>query len=199
MAWFRSPCIAILIVWLLGVSALPATAATNSVFGGFGGINNGTISGGDGTGTARITINSASFALVKQARDLTGTVLADGTNVSAGQEIYFVLFVDNPTAGPALDLRLTDVIDDLGFTYSDNSMETSLSPSGASDAAIWAATWTSLTDVVGAPDDTGSCLDTNATPGRDLLTIGAEPAQANQQLDIPAGSLRAIRFRVRVN
>ena len=199
MAWFRSPCIAILIVWLLGVSALPATAATNSVLGGFGGINNGTISGGDGTGTARITINSTTFALVKQARDLTGTVLADGTNVSAGQDIYFLLFVDNSTAGPALDLRLTDVIDDIGFTYYDNSLETSLSTTGASDAAIWGAAWSLLTDAVGAPDDTGSCLDTNATPGRDPLTIGAEPAQTNQQLDIPAGSLRAIRFRVRVN
>lgn len=199
MAWFRSPCIAIALLWLLGVGALPASAATNSVLGGFGGINNGTLSGGDGTGTARITINTATLALVKQARDLSGTVLTDGTDVAAGQEIYFVLFVDNPTAGPALDVRLTDVIDDVGFTYISNSIETSLSATGADDTTIWSATWTSLTDGVGAPDDAASCLDTNATPGHDLLTIGAEPAQANQQLDIPAGSLRAIRFRVRVN
>lgn len=199
MAWFRSSCIAILIVWLLGVSALSAHAATNSVLGGFGGINNGTISGGDGTGTARIVINSANLALVKQARDLTGTVLADGTNVSAGQELYFLLFVDNPTAGPTLDLRLTDAINDTEFSYVDNSIETSLSPSGASDTAIWTSTWTPLTDAVGLPDDTGSCQNTNATPGRDLLTVGAEPSQTNQQLDIPTGSLRAIRFRLRVN
>jgi len=199
MTRFRSPGIAILALWLLGVSALPLQAATNAVLGGFGGINNGTLSGGDGTGTARITINSASLALVKQARDLTGTVLADGTDVTAGQEIYFLLFVDNPTAGAALDVRLVDVIDDVGFTYLDNSLETALLPSGASDAAIWSGTWTALTDAVGAPDDIASCQDTNATPGRDLLTVGADPAQSNQQLDIPAGSLRAIRFRVRVN
>jgi hypothetical protein len=191
--------IAILVIALLGAGQLNAQAAVNAVLGGIGGINNGTLIGGDGTGNARIEINAVNLALVKQARDLTGTILADGTNVSAGQEIYFLLFVDNPTAGPALDLRLTDVIDDIGFTYLDNSIETSLSPTGASDAAIWSAAWTPLTDAIGAPDDTASCQDTNATPGRDLLTIGAEPAQINQQLDIPAGSLRAIRFRVRVN
>ena len=184
---------------LLGAVQLDAQAAVNAVLGGIGGINNGTLTGGDGTGNARIEINAVDLSLVKQARDISGTVLADGTNVSAGQDIYFLLFVDNPTAGPALDLRLTDVIDDLGFTYFDNSLETSLSPSGSNDTDIWNVIWTPLTDTVGAPDDGGSCLDTNATPGRDLLTIGAEPAQTNQQIDIPAGSLRAIRFRVRVN
>lgn len=199
MARLRSPGIAILMVWLLGVCALPLHAATNAVLGGFGGINNGTISGGDGTGTARITINSASLALVKQARDLSGTVLADGTDVSAGQEIYFLLFVDNPTSGAALDVRLVDAIDDTGFTYIDNSLATALLPSGANDAAIWSGGWTPLSDAVGLPDDIASCLDSNAIPGRDLLTVGADPTQTNQQLDIAAGTLRAIRFRVRVN
>ena len=55
------------------VSALFASAniyaATNSATGGFGGINNGTLVGGDGTGRARIEINSVQLALVKEARN----------------------------------------------------------------------------------------------------------------------------------
>jgi len=53
-----------------------------------------------------VEVNSVQLALVKQARDLAGAVLATGANVTPGQTIYFVLFVDNVTAVPANDIRL---------------------------------------------------------------------------------------------
>lgn len=199
MAWFRRPFIAIFLIWLLGIGPLQAHAATNSVLGGIGGINNGTLLYGDGTGEAQITINSVDLALIKQARDLTGIVLPDGTVVSPGQTIYFVLYVDNNTSYQAGDFRLTDLLNETEFTYIPDSLETAVVPTGSSDAAIWGAAWNPLTDVTGGPDDIASITDSGGPAGKDKISIGAVTGQVNQQLYIPASTLRAVRFRVTVN
>jgi uncharacterized repeat protein (TIGR01451 family) len=171
----------------------------NAVTGGIGGINNGTLSGGDGTGTAQITLNVTGLALVKQARDLAGNVLADNADVVPGQEIYFVLIVDNPTPFAALDLRLTDQLNETEFTYLPDSVEMAVVPAGSDAAAVWAGTWSPVSDILGGPDDGGSILDTGGPAGLDRLTIGSVPGQANQTVDIPGSSMMAVRFRVRVN
>jgi len=146
-----------------------------------------------------LSLNATTLGLVKQARDLAGTVLPDGGDVSPGQEIYFVLFVDNPTSVPAADLRITDLLDESQFAYVDDSLEQTVVATGSDDATIWAGAWTTLTDVVGGPDDGASSTDSGGPAGRDRITVGAEPAQANLPVDVPALSIRAIRFRVTVN
>jgi uncharacterized repeat protein (TIGR01451 family) len=146
-----------------------------------------------------VTVNSVQLSLVKQARDLAGAVLASGANVAPGQTIYFVLYVDNTTSYTANDIRLTDQLDESAFTYQVNSIETAVVPTGSSDAAIWAGAWSPLSDIRGAPDDLASITDTGGTAGPDRLTVGAVAVQANQALDIPGNTLRAIRFRVTVN
>jgi hypothetical protein len=190
--------IAVILAFLLGVGPPAVQAATNRVLGGIGGINNGTITGGDGTGASAITITSTNLALTKQARDLSGNVLADGADVTSTNEIYFVLYVDNPTDAPAVDIQIRDQINEFQFTYITGSLATTNVPSGSSDAAIWLGPWTTLND---AQDiDVGAALDTAPVDGnRDLITIGAEPSQPNPQLGIPAGTLQAVRFRARVN
>jgi len=149
--------------------------------------------------SATITVNSVQLALVKQARDLAGTVLAAGANVAPGQAIYFVLYIDNPTGVPAGDIQITDQLNETEFTYVVNSIETTAVPTGSNDAAIWAGAWSPVTQDVGAPDDIASITDTGGPAGRDRLTVGAVAAQANQQLSISGNTLRAIRFRVTVN
>ena len=185
------------------VSALFASAsiyaATNSATGGFGGINNGTLVGGDGTGRARIEINSVQLALVKEARDLAGTVLAANADVNPGQEIYFVLYVDNITDFTAYRLSIQDAIDETQFTVVADSLESTSVASGADAATRWAGAWTPLTDALGGPDDEASILDTGGPAGPDLLTVGDVPGQANLFLQIPARTQWAIRFRVRVD
>jgi len=176
-----------------------ARGATNVATGGIGGVDNGTLLGGDGSGTARFTIDTVALSLVKQARDVGGVVLPDGSDVYPGQEIWFVLHAENPTAFPADDVRLTDDLDESQFTYVAGSMEETLVPSGSDDATIWAGPWSPLSDQLGAPDDAASFTDTGGPAAPDRLTVGAEPGQVNQQVTLPAGSLRAIRFRVRVN
>jgi len=189
----------ILAGWLLAGAPPPARAATNAALAGIGGVSNGTILNGDGTGAARITINSVPLALVKQARDASGAVLPDGGAVSPTQEIWFILHVDNPTAHAASDIRITDPLDETQFTYVPGSLEETTVPSGSSDAAIWAGTWSPLTDAPGGPDDAASAVDTGGPPGPDRVTAGAVPGQPNAPFVIPGGSLRAIRFRVTVN
>lgn len=185
------------------ISALFASAslyaATNSATGGMGGLNNGTFIGGDGTGTAQIEINSVQLALVKEARDLAGTVLAENADVNPGQEIYFVLYIDNITDVAAYRLTIQDAIDETQFTVVADSLETTSVVSGADAATRWAGFWTPLTDALGGPDDEASILDTGGPTGPDLLTVGDVPGQANLFLQIPAQTQWAIRFRVRVN
>lgn len=174
-------------------------AATNAVTGGIGGLNNGTLVGGDGTGPARININSVRLVLVKEARDLSGTVLPANADVNPGQEIYFVLHVDNITDVAAYRLTIEDAIDETQFTYVADSLETTSVASGADAATRWAGLWTPLTDALGAPDDEASVQDTGGSAGGDRLTVGDVAGQANQILQVPAQTQWAIRFRVRVN
>ena len=183
---------------LLAIPAL-LNAETNSVLGGLGGLNNGTLVGGDGTGSGQFTINIVDLALVKQARDPSGTVLPGGSNVLAGQQIYFVLYVDNATVASADDIRLDDQLDESQFTYIPNTLEVAVLPSGSNDAQIWTGLWSTVSDALGVPDDTGSILDTGGPPGPDHLTVGATVGQANQNAAVSAGSMMAVRFMVRVN
>jgi hypothetical protein len=175
-----------------------AQAATNVARGGLGGVDNGTLADGGGTGQARITLDVVDLALRKEARDTTGTVLPDDAPVTRDQEITFLLIVDNPTDAAADDLRLTDPLDDTQFDYVAGSLEWTVVPSGATDAQIWSGNWTSLTDAPGAPDDAACAVDTGGLPGVDRITVGAVPTQLNLPASAPAHSLWAVRFRVRV-
>ncbi len=181
------------------LSSAATHAETNSATAGIGGLNNGTIANGDGTGAARIEINSVQLALVKEARDLPGNVLADNGDVNPGQEIYFVLYVDNISDVSAYRLTIQDAIDENQFTYVADSLETTVVASGADAANRWAGAWTPLTDALGGPDDVASILDTGGPAGPDRLTVGDVAGQANLALQIPAQTQWAIRFRVRVN
>jgi len=174
-------------------------ADTNSATGGIGGLNNGTLIGGDGTGPAQFEINSVQLALVKEARDLAGSVLAAGADVVGNQEIYFVLYVENITDFTAYRLTIEDAIDETQFTYVANSLEATTVVSGSDAIARWAGIWTPLSDALGAPDDEASVLDSGAPAGLDRLTVGEVAGQVNQPLAIPAQTQWAIRFRVTVN
>ena len=199
MRFFNAFCLLALLAALLAWGPDPVRAATNSVQAGIGGVNNATLNNGDGTGGAQITINSVGLALVKQARDPDGTVIPNGADVTSGRVLYFVLFVDNPAHYPAGDVRITDLLNEAEFTYIPGSLETAVVATGASSAAVWTGPWTPLSDDPGAPDDIASITDSGGPSGRDRLTIGAVAGQANRTLNIPAASLQAIRFRVRVN
>ena len=199
MSWRRASGVATLLAWALLGCPPSAWGAENAALGGIGGINNGTLLGGDGTGQARIVLFSVDLALMKQARDPSGTVLPDMAPVSPGQRIYFLLRVDNPTVALASDLRVTDPLDESRFTYIPGTLEQTLVPSGSDDAAIWAGAWTPLTDLAGAPDDVASATNTGGPPGPDRITAGAVAGQANSRLDVPAGTLWALRFQARVN
>lgn len=201
MQWTRQiiSCLVVLLIGLLTVVPRPVFAEVNMARGGIGGVDNGTLTGGDGSGNAQITINIVDLGLVKQARDLSGIVLPNGSDVMAGKQIYFVLYVDNHTQAPVDDLRLFDSLNESEFTYIPNSLEIVIVPSGSDDSQIWAGSWEPQTDSLGPPDDMASISDTGEPTGGDRVTIGATPGQINQITNIPAESTLAIRFRVGVN
>lgn len=174
------------------ICPMPALAATNTATDA---------GGGDITllPSGPVTVTSVQPLLVKEARDLTGAIIPNGSNVSSGQTIYFVIYIDNTTSVSASNFRITDLINEAEFTYIPDSMELATVVTGSSGAAIWGGLWTSLSDIVGVPDDVASITDSGGPAGLDKVTIGAVPGQANQILTVPALSLRAIRFRVTVN
>jgi hypothetical protein len=184
---------------VLGVGPPCAHAAVNSARGGIGGIDNGTLQGGDGTGSAQVALNVVDLALVKQARDLAGQVLPQGALIAGGSEVWFLLYVDNPTQYPVDSLQVTDALDEAAFTYVPGTIAIATVSSGSSDAATWAAAWSAQTDDPGAPDDVASIVDTGGPPGRDRLTLGAVPGQVNRPARIPPLTRLAVRFRARVN
>jgi uncharacterized repeat protein (TIGR01451 family) len=191
-AFVRGLALGAVIVGLLLGYPLAALSATNTVIDPGGG-------GVSLVASGPVTVNSVQLALVKQARDLAGAVLPTGSDVTPGQTIYFVLYVDNTTASPANDIQITDQLDESAFTYLTNSIETTVVPTGSNNAAIWAGAWSSLSDVRGAPDDLASITDSGGPVGLDRLTVGAVAVQANQTLNVSGNTLRAIRFRVTVN
>lgn len=196
--WLKKAGLIALVCWTLAAQASQAIAVTNSVTAGIVGINNGTLAGGDGTGSGQINLNIANLALVLQARDLSGGLLPNGANVASGQQIYFVLYIDNNTAVQADNIRIEDLLNEAQFAYVAGSIETTMVATGSSDAAIWAGTWTPLSDPLGGPDDLASWGDTNSNGFADRFTAGDAAGQANQPLSIPANTIRAFRFRVTV-
>ena len=192
-----------LIVALAGLLPLinppPAVAAENAAIGGIGGIDNGTLLGGDGTGSARISLFSTDLALIKQARNPDGTVLPDGAPVFSGRELYFVLAVENPTDVPAEDVRISDQLDETQFTYIYCTLEQTVLAGTMTDSALWNSLWIAQTDAAGPPDDGTSVMNTTGPPGMDRVSVGADATQPNRLVSIPPRSTVAIRFKVGVN
>ena len=79
------------------------------------------------------------------------------------------------------------------------SLEAAVVPSGSDPGTIWSGSWNPLTDALGGPDDFASVVDTGGPPGPNRIAIGSVNGQINQVADVPANSILAIRFRVRVN
>lgn len=190
-------CLVLLAFVLLTVS--PAAAVTNRAVGGIGGLNNDTLRGGDGTGSAQFTLNVVDLALVKQARSLDGVVLSGGADVDAGQELCFVLYVANPSPVVGSEIEIVDNLDADAFTYLWNSLEQAIVPHDATDEDLWVAEWTPLTDLVSASGDIASVRNPGGDSPRLQITIGTTDEVANQPATVPAGSILAVRFRVRVN
>jgi len=187
-----------ILAWGMATCA-PAMGATNVATGTIGDGTGVVLQGGDGTGTATFTLESTRLALRKQARLIDGTVLADGADVLPGQEIWFVLWVDNTTDFPASNLTIVDQLNEAQFQYVPDSIETATVASGADDAALWSGVWAPLSDASGAGEDEASIADSAAPAGADRLTAGSVSGQPNAAITVAPQSVIAIRFRVTVN
>lgn len=195
-----SSCAAFVLIALWPICAQPAAAVTNTVVGGIGGLDNGTLLGGDGTGSARVSLNVVDLALVKEARTTRGVPLVSDADVFSEQEIYFVLYVKNPCPQVGSEIQIRDPLDVEAFTFIPNTLQIAIVPIDTTLDACWAIPWQALTDEAGgAQDDEASIGELDPETRRRLITVGATPEQPNRKAYVPPGSLMAVRFRVRVN
>lgn len=166
--------------------------------GGIGGLDNGTLLGGDGTGRARFTLHVVDLALSKEARTTRGALLAPEAEVASDQEICFVLYVKNPCQAGS-EIRIRDPLDTAAFTYIPNSLEFVIVDDDTTPTGVWSSSWRRLTDRAGPRDDIASAGEADPQTGTQLISVGAIEEQPNRPAQVPAASILAIRFRVRVN
>lgn len=149
--------------------------------------------------TAQAVSNLTSVALVlpieKEIRDTTGKPLPNGSVLVKGMTIWYVLYVWNRTSTQALnDLRLSDVLPP-GVSYAGvmDLYNGSLTGDPAA-SAVWttAASWSGLpwTSLNAAVDSDAASL-TGST-----LTLGSP---GNAGVNVSAGNVLAIRFKVQIN
>lgn len=158
--------------------------------------------------------------LVKQVWDTTGTtclasIPSDGAcsggatavAIPAGSSVYFFIYVRNPMAVSATDVRFQDLLDDTAFTYQTGSLQRTLNdgtagqPSAAaSAAAIFAAATTAQTDTFDGDIQIDEFAGINTAVSPDNLTVGGSGGVGqNDTLNVPANKSFAIRFRAMGN
>lgn len=196
-----------LIIYLLAcVFMLSSTAyaadviVTNSVLGGLEGINNDTLEGGDGAGSALVRLRVIFLSLNKQAHSLEGATekmaidpLPTDAKIVTGQRVYFTLHVDNPTVADLYKLTMQDKLDESAFEYVEGSMQMAITDVGVVPKEEDFKT--NLTD--NTDSDVASFSETSGSPkGKDLFTLGEIPNQKNALVSVQPGKRLTVRFKV---
>lgn len=156
------------------------------------------------TDSGTLTITSTKLTVMKKAfvDDNTGTEIASGSSVVKGTIVKYMVYIDNSTNAQATDVRFVDLMDEVALTYQANSLRwnNNVTNTAAPVATIFtdtnAGASLALTDAI-SNGDVGSA-DTTQTPN-DRITFGAVIAQANAQLNIPAGKIVSFMYRARIN
>jgi hypothetical protein len=208
----RSTQTIIIVIGFLLATCFSALAADNTAVDG--GSPNFTL-----TDSNTVSVTAAAISIVKEARDLSGNILGASTTVPAGSNIYFVLYVDNPTNAVLSDLRMIDAIvtGAGGFTVNNTSFEilntvaspgiqmTAANITAWSTAGTGAGTWNGLTWNALTAAQGDDQLDWNLTAANQV-TVGNVGASGNTALDVavsgsPASEpyRAAVRFVVTVN
>jgi hypothetical protein len=136
------------------------------------------------------------LGIVKRAFLPGGTPITTGTAIPRGTDVEFVLYVNNPGA-LANDVSMSDLLLP-GFAYIGGSLRYSATtpncpPSGCSpaeEAAIYSSIATGTAGTEGVDGDVVSF-------GASTVRIGNQDVP-NAQLNVPAGRVWALRFRVRM-
>lgn len=173
----------------------------NKVTGGLEGVNNDTLDGGDGTGSALVKLKVIQLQLHKRSHSVTSEGKMDAkplpmeAKVVLGQLIYFTLYIDNLTDAELFDANMVDQLDEAAFVYVANSLELAVTeaktPAKEDDFKV------RITE--DRDEDPGFMSDTPGSPaGRNFLFIGQAQNQQNSRISIPAGKRLTIRFKVQV-
>jgi uncharacterized repeat protein (TIGR01451 family) len=146
--------------------------------------------GGDGASlndSNTFSLFTTTMSLNKMAFLSNGTALANSTTLPRGTEVHFVVYVDNTTNVPLLDVSIQDILDNT-FAYQSGSMRAGTLASGSSQAVIYST----ISAVAGTlSDGTG---DDIASYASSTIDVGNQNA-VNSTLDVPGNSVWGILFR----
>lgn len=169
-----------LCVWIGSVGS--AFAADNTATGDIAG------DGADLGDSNTFTLNTTTLGIVKTAFLTDGTPLASGAALPRGTLVQFMLYIDNTTSVPVVDVNVQDVLD-AAFLYEAASIRVDdTTATGSTAAAIYA------TVSATAPLDDG--VDGLDVAGIAAATLSAGASSGNVQLDIPANSVWAMLFTI---
>jgi hypothetical protein len=199
--FFRTACVlAVLTGALLVAGVMPATAADNTATGDIAGAGAALTD----SNTVSLTATAAALALYKRAFLADGTALTSGTTIPKGTLVKFMIYVDNYTAVPVVNMNVGDVLDvtATGFTYSagsikvDNTVANCAAGDGTCTALEEAAIFAAIDDNA-ALDDGLDATDVAGFNTTDTISAGA--GTGNLQLDVAASRVWAILFSVTIN
>lgn len=176
---------------IVGVTVIvPAVvhAAPNTATGDIAGVP------ADLNDSAPFNLNTTTLGLAKVAFLPDGTQLTSGDSVPKGALVQFVIYIDNTTAVPVSDVSIQDVLDPT-FVYQAGTMVVdSTLATGSAAGAIW-----SQLDTAGTPvTDAQAAGDVASFNGTDTIDFGNQNAGSNDQLDVPASSVWAVRITVKM-
>lgn len=191
------------IFWMAIVGAIlmlaaPVFAADNTATGDIA---------GDGTAltdsnTVALTATATPLALYKRAFLDDGTPLTSGTTIPKGTLVKFLIYVDNYTAVPVVNMNVSDVLDvsATGFTYQgssirvDNTVANCAAGDGTCTGGEEAAIFAAVDDNTAETDAIDADVASYAT---DTITAGS--TGGNGQLDLAANRVWALLFAVTIN
>lgn len=146
-------------------------------------------------GGAIITV-AQPLVLAKRAFLPGGTPIASGTTLPRGTDVEFMVYVNNPTDATT-DVSLSDALQP-GFAFIGGTLRYDAStpncPPGGCTPAQEAAIYSALT---GGTPGTEAVDGDVVSFGGSTVRIGNQDAP-NAQLDVPAGRVWAVLFRVRM-
>lgn len=180
---------AVLAIMVGAMVLVPAAvhAAPNTAVGDIAGVP------ADLNDSAPFNLNTTTLGLAKVAFLPDGTQLTSGDSVPKGALVQFVIYIDNTTAVPVSDVSIQDVLDPT-FVYQAGTMVVSTLATGSAAGAIWSQLDTAGTAVT----DAQAAGDVASFNGTDTIDFGNQNAGSNDQLDVPASSVWAVRMTVKM-
>ena len=151
-----------------------------------------------------MTTSTPALTIIKQVWEPNGAAPLAAPTAAVGAPLIFLIYVQNSTAIPVVDVRINDLLDESAFDYVPGSLFRTSAASPPTDTATPLQIFTATASGTGTPltdslnGDVASALTTGGLPAVDRITIGAVTGQANAPLTVAPNSSFGLRYSVKM-